>query len=78
MPLPRGKEAFKDDKTLFVTEREFLRERTAYHSREIYRIAFDFMSQFVLTIEVMPDEHRFIYMYMYIYINICVYIHIHM
>merc|ERR1719353_2086277 len=53
MPIPREKETFANDAKLFVTEREFQRERTEYHKREIYRHSFEFMKQFVLTIEIM-------------------------
>lgn len=53
MPLELEKDHFNDDPALFVTERERERERTAFNARSIYRHAFKFMSQFVLTIEVM-------------------------
>jgi len=53
MPSPREKETFRQDIKAYVTEREFIKERTAFHARELYRDSFEFMSQFVLTIEVM-------------------------
>jgi hypothetical protein len=51
MPLDLADDPFQP-REFYVTERDFLRERTAFHARETYRCAFGFISRFVKTIEV--------------------------
>jgi len=53
MPLPPDQETFKTyDSKAYLSDRDFQRERSAFHRREIYRHSFNFLSRFVKTIEV--------------------------
>jgi hypothetical protein len=55
-PLTADQERFIDDEAMFPTKGEFVRERKAYHRREVYRMSFEFLQSFVLTIEVLLHD----------------------
>eukprot|EP00931_Biecheleriopsis_adriatica_P072653 TRINITY_DN47081_c0_g1_i1.p1 TRINITY_DN47081_c0_g1~~TRINITY_DN47081_c0_g1_i1.p1 ORF type:complete len:2919 (+),score=455.88 TRINITY_DN47081_c0_g1_i1:1094-8758(+) len=55
MPWKKEEEQFKDDPSLYLTERQFIQEKKKYHMRYKYRLAFDFLKRFVRTIEVIRD-----------------------
>lgn len=53
MPLSPDKETFSGRREAYLSDRDFQRERSAFHRREIYRHSFEFLSRFVKTIEVL-------------------------
>ena len=57
MPFPEEDETFQDSEKAYRTTRDYIRERAAFHKRQIYRQAFGMLRRFVKTIEVVLDGH---------------------
>ena len=54
-PMNEEDETFIDDASQFLSEKHYLHDRSKFHNRARYRLAYSFLSRFVRTIEVMMD-----------------------
>jgi len=57
MPTSVEEEKFVDDPDRYRTQREYVRDLTAYQKRHLYRQSFEFLRRFVKTIEVVLHGH---------------------